>query len=149
MPTKISFFISLLFASIALAPSLTHLLELPHKVHMSEPEYLVAQQLYRGWPLPGIAVTVALLSTLLLCIQVRKQPFVFTLTLVAFSCMVVAQITAWLFIYPANRKTDNWTTLPGDWMLLRVQWEYSHAAAAVLNLLALVLLIAAVVKKMG
>jgi hypothetical protein len=31
--------------------------------------------------------------------------------------------------------------LPADWQRLRLQWAYSHAAGAVLTLLALVLLI--------
>jgi hypothetical protein len=38
--------------------------------------------------------------------------------------------------------TANWTFLPGDWWELRKRWEYSHAASAVLNLVALVALIA-------
>ncbi|HZM33925.1 MAG TPA: hypothetical protein VFC18_05460 [Burkholderiales bacterium] len=39
-----------------------------------------------------------------------------------------------------NRATENWTRLPAHWLELRAQWEYSHAASAVLNLLALVVL---------
>ena len=38
--------------------------------------------------------------------------------------------------YPANQATENWTVVPENWMALRSQWEYSHAAAAVLNLTA-------------
>ena len=43
---------------------------------------------------------------------------------------------------PVNRTTANWTFLPGDWPELRKRWEYSHAVSAVLNLVALVALIA-------
>ena len=32
--------------------------------------------------------------------------------------------------YPANVATQNWTVSPADWMQLRRQWEYSHAANA-------------------
>ena len=38
--------------------------------------------------------------------------------------------------------TGNWTFLPGDWLELRKRWEYSHAASSILNLIALVALIA-------
>ena len=31
----------------------------------------------------------------------------------------------------------NWTLIPENWAVLKMQWEYSHAASAVLNLIAL------------
>jgi len=37
--------------------------------------------------------------------------------------------------------------LPGNWMQLRTHWEYSHAASAVLNLIALFALIYAAVSQ--
>jgi hypothetical protein len=59
-------FFSLLFAALALAPALAHLLELPNKIGLSRDNYLVVQQIYRGWALLGIVVLGALLSTLIL-----------------------------------------------------------------------------------
>ncbi len=46
----------------------------------------------------------------------------------------------WTYTYPANQATNNWTMLSENWSNLRSQWEYSHAASAVLNLAALVML---------
>lgn len=40
-----------------------------------------------------------------------------------------------------DTETGNWTTMPANWDALRMQWEYSHAASAALNLAALVALI--------
>jgi hypothetical protein len=57
----------------------------------------------------------------------------------------LAVIVIWSFTFPANKQTANWTTLPSDWEQLRVRWEYSHAASAVLTLLALVALIFSIV----
>jgi hypothetical protein len=54
------------------------------------------------------------------------------------------QVVFWTFTFPANQATDNWTMLPENWMALRTQWEYLHAASAVLNLIALVALILSV-----
>jgi len=51
------------------------------------------------------------------------------------------QIVFWTFTFPVNQQTSNWTVLPPDRARLRAQWEYSHAASAVLNLIALVALI--------
>ena len=61
---------------------------------------------------------------------------------IAFLCIVGTQVVFWTFTYPVNRMTANWTFLPGDWWELRKRWEYSHAASAVLNLIALIALIA-------
>jgi len=74
--------------------------------------------------------------------MVRNQPKVFALTLVAFLCIVGTQVVFWTFTFPANQQTSNWTVLPENWMALRTQWEYSHAASAFLNLIALIALIA-------
>lgn len=137
-------FISLLCTALTLAPALAHVLELPHKIHLSREDYLTVQQIYRGWALLGIVIFSALLSTLTLAIMVRRQRTAFRLTVVAFLCMAGAQVVFWIFTYPANQATDNWTVLPANWLELRTQWEYSHATGAGLNLTALITLILSV-----
>ena len=137
-------FISLLCTALVLAPAMAHLLELPHKIHLSRDAYLTVQQIYQGWSLLGIVVISALLSTFVLAILVRQQRTAFMLTLIAFLCIMVAQIVFWTFTYPANQATDNWTVLPPHWQALRTQWEYSHATGAVVNLIALITLIVSV-----
>ena len=61
---------------------------------------------------------------------------------------VTARFLALLFsalaLAPANEQTANWTVLRENWAALRVQWEYSHAASAVLNLIALIAVIVSV-----
>jgi len=140
-------FFSLLFAALALAPALAHLLELPNKIDLSRVDYLTVQQIYRGWALLGFVVAGALLSTLVLMIMVRDRPKAFTLTVVAFLCLVGTQVIFWTFTFPANQQTNNWTVLPETWMALRTQWEYSHAASAVLNLIALISLFCSVLAR--
>jgi len=144
MGLKSARFFSLLFVALVLAPALAHLLELPNKIDLSSEEYLVVQQIYRGWQLLGIVIYGALLSTLVLTIRVRHQPMVFGLTLAAFLCLLAAHVLFWIFTFPANKETLYWTVLPDNWMALRAQWEYSHAAGAVLNLVAFVMLVLSV-----
>lgn len=144
MGLKIARFLSLLFAALVLAPAMAHLLELPNKIGLSREEYLVVQQIYNGWQLLGIVVYGALLSTLALAILVRRQPKAFGLTLAAFLCLLAAHALFWIYTFPANRETLYWTVLPENWMVLREQWEYSHAAGAVLNLAAFILLVLSV-----
>jgi hypothetical protein len=131
---------ALLFAALALAPALAHLLELPNKIGLSREEYLTVQQIYRGWALLGIVILGALVSTLVLAILLRGRPG-FALALTAFLCIVGTQAVFWTFTFPTNQETMNWTVLPDHWAALRTQWEYSHATSAVLNLLALIALI--------
>ena len=147
MALKTVRFVSLFFTALALAPAMAHLLALPNKINLLREQYLIVQQIYRGWAFLGIIVIAALLSTLVLTITVRNQPKTFALALAAFLCIAGAQALFWTFTYPANQQTDNWTILPEHWPALRKQWEYSHAAGAGLNLVALVALILAVLGK--
>jgi hypothetical protein len=133
-------FISLLFTALALCASMAHLMELPNKIKLSSEDYYIVQQIYRGWALLGIVVISALLSILVLTIMLRQQGKSFTLTLSAFLCVVATQIIFWIFTYPVNQQTNNWKRMPANWLELRKHWEYSHAANAVLVLIAFILL---------
>jgi len=141
-------FCSTFFTAIAMSFGLAHLFALPNKIGLSKENYLIVQQIYRGWALSGIIIVLALLSTLLLTGMVRMIKREFALTLTALLCMVAAQILFWVFTFPANRITNNWTVLPENWMVLRKQWEYSHAVSAVLAVIAFVtLIIAQIIRK--
>jgi hypothetical protein len=140
-------FLALLFAALALAPALAHLLELPNKIGLSRDEYFTVQQIYSGWALLGIVVFGALFSTLALAILVRKRRREFVPALIAFLCIAATQAVFWTFTFPANEQTANWTVLPENWAALRVQWEYSHAASAVLNLIAFIAVILSVLAR--
>jgi len=135
---KTIYFLSLLFAALALGPAMAHALELPNKINLSRDDYLIVQQIYRGWALLGIVVFGALLSTLALTITVRRDRNAFIFALIAFLCIAGTQIVFWTYTYPTNQITNNWTTLPENWTALRRQWEYSHATSALLNLLAMI-----------
>jgi hypothetical protein len=133
--TRPLLFLGLVFAALALVPAGAHLAELANKIDLPREEYLAVQQIYRGWALFGVVVLGALLSTGALALIRRRWP-----ALLAFLCIAGTQVVFWTFTYPANRATENWTVLPENWLALRAQWEYSHAASAVLNLVALLAL---------
>lgn len=139
-------FCSLLFAALAFAPAAAHLLELANKIGLPRDEYLVVQQIYRGWALLGIVVFGALLSTLALAVLTRRRRGEFVPALVGFLCIAGTQVVFWTFTFPANQATGNWTTLPENWTALRSQWEYSHAASAVLNLVGFVAVVLSVLR---
>ena len=132
--------ISVVCIAVAMAAGFAHLFALPNKMHLSREDYLTVQQIYRGWALIGIAVVSGLLSTLALTIIVRRRPRIFYLTLTATLCMGLSLAVFFLFTYPTNQQTHNWTSLPENWQELRRQWEYSHAVGAGLYFLALITL---------
>jgi len=139
-----SSFLSLLFAALALAPAMAHVLELPNKMPLAQDAYLTVQQIYRGWALLGFVIAGALLSTLVLTITVRKERKAFLFAVIAWLCIAGTQVVFWTYTYPTNQATHNWTMLPANWVELRRQWEYSHATSAVLHFVALVMLIVSV-----
>jgi Domain of unknown function (DUF1772) len=141
------YFLSLLFSGLALVPAMAHLLELPHKIRLSPEDYLTVQQIYRGWALLGAVVIVALLSTAALTVTIRRERAAFVFALLGCLCIALTQVVFWAYTFPVNRATRDWTVLPDDWAGLRRRWEYSHAASAVLNLIALASLILSVLMR--
>ena len=130
---------AVLLTALALVPSAAHLFALPNKIGLPEQQYLVVQGIYRGWALFGAVLIAAMLVNLLLGLVLwrRRQlawPAIGAGLLVA---QTLAIFFAWT--YPANRATGNWTGMPADWRQLRTQWEYSHAANALLSFAALCL----------
>jgi hypothetical protein len=148
MLIKSVFFCSIFFTSVILTASLSHLLSLNNKIKMPASEYLIAQKVYYGWALLAIPVVLTLISVLVQLILLRRGYQGSGLTFAAFIILALTQVIFWLFTFPANKQSNNWTKLPSNWEKLRIQWEYSHATAAVLNLLVLVLLILALLKNL-
>jgi hypothetical protein len=141
------YFLSLIFAALALGPALAHLLELPNKIGLSREDYRTVQQIYRGWALLGFVVFGALFSTLGLVFALKGRPRARRYAVLALACIVGAQVIFWTFTYPANAATSNWTVLPAEWADLRMRWELSHAAGALLNVGAMAFLISSVLAR--
>jgi hypothetical protein len=129
--------------ALALVPTGAHLAEL-NKLGLSVANYMTVQNLYGGWAMFGIIVFGALVSTALHTYLVRANQPAFAWSAMAFCCVVGTQIVFWLFTYPMNVLTDNWTVIPPDLNAARTQWGYSHAASAGLNLVALVAVVISV-----
>lgn len=133
--------IAILFVAVTMASGWAHLLELPNKMSLSREDYLTVQQIYRGWALLGIVLVGALLSTASLTTLLRGQNAPFYTALAATLCIALSLVVFFSFTFPANQATQNWTVLPDGWETLRRQWEYSHAANAILYFVALTLLV--------
>lgn len=137
MPPDMIQFAAIVFSGLALVPSAAHVMELPNKIHMSKDDYLNAQRLYRGWQFAGVVVVLAIFATGLMAVQSRHSGAgTQAAAWLAFACVAVTQAVFWVFTFPVNRVTRNWTTAPASWMSLRRRWEFSHAVSAAFNLVA-------------
>jgi len=138
--TNIFRFFSMLFTGVTMSASFAHLFELLNKINLPREDYLTVQHIYNGWALLGFAVVGALFSASVLTVLVRDNSRMFWLTLTAAICIALGLVVFFLFTYPVNMATLNWTTMPDNWEALRRQWEYSHAIAAVLYFTAFITL---------
>jgi hypothetical protein len=136
-------FAALMSTAIALSGALAHLLALPNKIGLGRDAYFTVQGIYRGWDLFGYVLAIQLLSIIAVIVLARHDRQVRLLAIVALLGLVAAQAVFWTFTYPANVATSNWTAIPDDWETLRRNWEYSHAAGAVFQFVAMTSLVMA------
>ena len=127
--------------ALYLVPTGAHLFELPHKLALSPAEYMTVQQIYTGWELFGIVIATALLATLANTLLVRSDRRAFAWSLAAFLALATTQGVFWAFTYPVNVATRFSTVSPAMFEAARRQWEYSHAASAVLTFVAFVAMV--------
>jgi hypothetical protein len=123
-------FLAIIFTALALVPGGAHFFEMFNKIELDQAQYLIVQNIYRGWALFGIALFGALFANIAQAVMLRGQTTAFWFAVAA--CIGIAANLAIFFIwtYPTNVATNNWTTVPENWQALRAQWEYSHAANA-------------------
>lgn len=140
-------FLATLFAGLTLVPSGAHLLELFNKLRLPADSYMTTQGIYAGWAFLGVVIWLALIFTLWLGLMERGSGAPFWFAAVAFLCLAGAQAIFWIFTYPMNVLIENWTKMPPDLDAARAQWEYSHAAGALLNLIAFACTILAILSR--
>jgi hypothetical protein len=130
-------FLVVVLTALALVPGGAHLFVLLNKISLTAEQYYIVQGTYRGWNLFAFVLIPAILVSLVLAILQRRQAWPFRLALVAFLCLAATLVFFFVWTEPANRATDCWTTIPPNWTSLRDQWEYSHAANALITFAAL------------
>jgi len=126
-------FFAVVLTALALVPSGAHLFELPNKIGLAQDQYFIVQNIYRGWALFGFVLSGALIANLVLAVMQRGRGAAFALALSACLCIAVTLAIFFIWTYPANVATDNWTAVPPNWEALRRQWEYSHAVNALIT----------------
>ena len=147
MALRLIQFLAIILTALALVPSGAHLAALPNKMAMAQAAYFVAQQIYNGWALFGIVLFGALVTNLAHTIVLRRRGRSFGYALASFLFIAAGLVIFFVWTFPANQATNNWTVVPKNWNELRSQWEYSHAATAIVTLAALVCVVIAVLRQ--
>ena len=138
MPLKVVQFAAVVLTALALVPGGAHAFALLNKINLGAEQYFIVQSIYRGWALFGVVLLGALLANVVLALMLlRRGGAAFLLASLAFCCIALTLAIFFVWTYPANQATGNWTSIPDDWKQLRVQWEYSHAVNAVMTFVAL------------
>jgi hypothetical protein len=135
MATKASQFLAVVLTALALLPGGAHVMSLPAKIAMPEDPYFVAQQVYRGWAWAGVVIFLAIFANFAAAFFAHGNQR--RLFVAAGLLIVAAVLLFFVWTYPANQATGNWTSVPDNWEQLRSEWEYSHAVNAALTFLAL------------
>lgn len=141
---EVAFFIALIATAVALGGALAHAYELPNKIGLPRDEYFVVQQMYAGWNRLAFVLAIQFLAIIAVLLLHWQEPWVRRPTIVALAGLVAAQLIFWVFTFPANQATSNWTVVPENWEWLRARWEYSHLAGAVCQLVCMAALVIAV-----
>jgi hypothetical protein len=128
---------AVVLTALAMVPTGGHLFEMPNKIGLPEQQYFLVQSIYRGWALFGIVIFAAIGANLLVALLLWRRRKLFSLNLSAGLILAVTLVVFFVWTYPANQATANWTAVPADWQALRSQWEASHAANAILTFMAL------------
>jgi len=132
-------FIAICLTALTLSLTFCHLLEMPRKLQYDEALYLAVQHslyLYFAW-VGAFAELGAVASLAVVTVLVRKRGTSFHLTLTALICVAAGLAVWFLFVSPANAEMARWNNLPlpANWIEVRRQWEFGHAASAVLDLI--------------
>lgn len=126
--------IAVVLAAILLVPAGSHVASMASKLKLDAGQYLAAQRVYDGWNLFGIPTVLLALCMIVLGVWAYHAGKPYGLVFAAIVCLAADQAIFWLFTFPANAATADWTSLPDNWQTLRTQWEWSHAGGALATL---------------
>jgi hypothetical protein len=137
MSPRVVQFAAIIFTALALVPGGAHSLELASKIRFDRESYLAVQVVYRGWAFLGIILIAAVLLNLVVTVLVRCQRSAMLAAATATILLGLSLTIFFVWTFPVNQATSNWSTAPANWQVLRAQWEYSHAVNAGVTFLAL------------
>ena len=147
MALRLIQFLAIILTALALVPSGEYLAALPNKIVMAQTAYFLAQQVYAGWAHFEIVLFGALVANLAHTIVLRRLGRSCGYALASLLFIAASLVIFFVWTFPTNQATNNWTVVPTNWNKLRIQWEYSHAANAMMTFAALVCVVIEVLRQ--
>jgi hypothetical protein len=129
--------LAIILTAVALIPGGAHVAELPNKLTLVRDQYFAVQQVYRGWALFGVVIIAALVANLATAILLWRRREPFWLPTIACFTIAASLVVFFVWVYPTNIATSNWTEIPANWENLRTRWEFGHVTGAGLIFIAL------------
>lgn len=130
--------LTLALNALILVPSGAHLFELPPKIALEQADYFTVQAIYAGWALSAVPIFAAIAANGFLSWSLRRRNLTASRWALASALLIgLTLVIFFIWIFPTNQATANWTEAGADWELLRRNWEYGHAANAMITFVAL------------
>jgi hypothetical protein len=127
-------FLALLTVTLVFAMAFAHVMELPGKLRLDGPAWLLVQHnLYVAFgPAGAVLEPLAIMLAWLLAGLSRKSGRPYGLSLLAALCVTLGLLEWTVVVRPLNMLLNGWTaaTLPSDWTACRNRWELGHAIHA-------------------
>jgi hypothetical protein len=127
--SPIAAFVALILTAVALIPLGAHVFEMSAKMKFGRDAYYMTQGLYRGWAWFGVPIIGALIaSAATAALPGTRRDRI----LAGLAALLIAGSLAifFIYVYPANQITKEWTAVPANWKGWRTQWEWGHAGSA-------------------
>lgn len=140
-------FTTILLTAFSLSLSMTHLMEFPQRMKFDQQLWVkvtVFENLYALFGSVGAVFEIgAILTAFILAFLVRGRGQTFAWSLGGAVLLLVAFVSWIVFVADANSELAKWLTnpVPPDWTRTRNQWEYAHAANALIKIVAFSLLV--------
>jgi len=141
--TRLVHFLAIGLTAVILVPGGAHLFALSNKIGLDARDYFRVQSIYRGWALFGALIIPTLILDVLLAFLLRHDGPRFWLAASSAAGVALTLVVFFVWVFPGNVATHNWTTIPPHWEVLRTRWEFGHAASAVITFASLCALTAA------
>jgi hypothetical protein len=131
--------LAVILTAVSLIPGGAHVAELINKLSLGREEYFMVQQIYRDWAFFGAIIIAAFIANLAVTILLWRRRASFWLPGIACLCIAASLAVFFIWVYPTNLATRDWTDIPANWDELRTRWEFGHLAGAGLIFVALCL----------
>jgi hypothetical protein len=140
-------FLSLVLTALVMGLAFCHVVQMPPKMVLGGPEYLLTLRMYGGFgPVGALLEPGAIVAAIVLATLVRRRRREFALATAGAACLVAGLLLWFVVVSPVNA---HWAVAspsapPADWVALRHRWEWGHAGHAVVLLMAFAALVCSV-----